>query len=167
MEVKLGGRLVDIPEPPFKKLKVILAAYGKLSEHKDADQIGVIYTQLTGNIVPVTKLLEGELVELMRVAPQICHLQVFEPGSRSIFAGKRSDSAVDWDGIYAHLCASLGWTWDYIDNNMTLSRLEAMNEYWAENPPVHQLVAAYLGYKGSSKDSGKKFLENLFSNNGM
>jgi hypothetical protein len=30
---------------------------------------------------------------------------------------------------------------------MTLSRLDAMHEYWRLNPPVHRLVAMYMQYK--------------------
>ena len=39
-----------------------------------------------------------------------------------------------------------GWTWEYIDQNMTLPRLEDLNRYWAQYPPMHRLVAAYLGF---------------------
>ena len=38
-----------------------------------------------------------------------------------------------------------GWTWEYIDQNMTLPRLTALNKYWQKYPPVHCLIAAYLG----------------------
>ena len=34
---------------------------------------------------------------------------------------------------------------------MTFSRFEAMKSYWKTNPPVHQLVAAYMGYKPPEK----------------
>ena len=35
---------------------------------------------------------------------------------------------------------------------MTLPRLDAMQEYWRRNPPVHQLVAAYMQYKAPEKE---------------
>lgn len=28
-----------------------------------------------------------------------------------------------------------------------MPRLDALQEYWKHNPPVHQLVAGYMGYK--------------------
>lgn len=34
---------------------------------------------------------------------------------------------------------------------MTLPRLDAMNAYWERNPPLHQLVAAYMGFKSEEK----------------
>lgn len=40
-----------------------------------------------------------------------------------------------------------GWSWEYIDEYMTLPRLYGMMEYWQEHPPVHILMAAKLGLK--------------------
>lgn len=37
---------------------------------------------------------------------------------------------------------------------MTLPRLAAMESYWESNPPVHQLIAAYMGYKKPEKPQG-------------
>lgn len=42
----------------------------------------------------------------------------------------------------------MGWTWDYVAENIDLPRLKHLNAYWAAHPPVHILVAAYMGYKG-------------------
>ena len=30
---------------------------------------------------------------------------------------------------------------------MTFTRLDAMERYWRTNPPMHQLIRAYVGYK--------------------
>lgn len=48
---------------------------------------------------------------------------------------------------------STGWTWDYIDDNMTIPRYLALAKYWKEWPPIHKLVAAYLGYKGKKEEA--------------
>ncbi len=40
-----------------------------------------------------------------------------------------------------------GWTWEYVEDNMTLPRLKTMNAYWKQNPPLHQLVKNFMGYK--------------------
>lgn len=37
--------------------------------------------------------------------------------------------------------------WDEARHDMDIPRLEAMNRYWVHSPPVHQLVARYLGLK--------------------
>lgn len=38
---------------------------------------------------------------------------------------------------------------------MTIPRLVAMTSYWADFPPVHVLVAAYLGYENPHKNSNE------------
>jgi len=39
---------------------------------------------------------------------------------------------------------------------MTLPRLDAFTEYWKSNPPMHQMVATYLGYKSAEKKEPEK-----------
>lgn len=59
-------------------------------------------------------------------------------------AGVKDD---DYFGrLYAHLATCFGWTWEYIDENMTMERLASCDLYWKESPPIHILVAQYLGY---------------------
>jgi len=38
-----------------------------------------------------------------------------------------------------------GWTWEYIDDFMTIPRIKDMSAYWQDNPPLHQMVASYFG----------------------
>jgi hypothetical protein len=64
-----------------------------------------------------------------------------------------------WDELYAHLVVETGWTWEYIDERVTLPRLSALIRYWGEHPPVSLLVRQFLGHKprrakapGSPKD---------------
>lgn len=47
--------------------------------------------------------------------------------------------------MYAHLITCTGWTWEYIDDFMTVPRLKSLNLYWKIRPPVHVSVAGYLG----------------------
>lgn len=58
---------------------------------------------------------------------------------------------MDWPEIYAHVIACTGWTWEYISDHVDLPRLEALNKYWAQFPPAHVLIAAYLGIKPQQK----------------
>lgn len=39
-----------------------------------------------------------------------------------------------------------GWTWEYIDDHMDLIRLGAIHRVWKRTPPVHVMVAHYLGF---------------------
>ena len=38
-----------------------------------------------------------------------------------------------------------GWTWEYIDEFVTLPRLDALRKYWEKTPPAHVSVAAFFG----------------------
>jgi hypothetical protein len=59
----------------------------------------------------------------------------------------------DFGEVIAHVCASTGWTWDYVAENVDLPRLEALNRYWKGHPPVHVMVAAYFGIKPEAEAS--------------
>ncbi|STZ77344.1 hypothetical protein [Bergeriella denitrificans] len=52
--------------------------------------------------------------------------------------------------MIAHVCAATGWTWDYVAEHIDLPRLKHLGNYWKQHPPVHLLVAGYMGYKGGN-----------------
>jgi hypothetical protein len=39
-------------------------------------------------------------------------------------------SPPDWDSIIAHICHLTGWTWDYVEDTLTVSRLNALYNEW-------------------------------------
>lgn len=49
----------------------------------------------------------------------------------------------------------MGWTWEYVDEFMTIPRFMEMTSYWKENPPTHILVAAYMGVGTGGKQPAK------------
>lgn len=53
--------------------------------------------------------------------------------------------------MIAHVCASTGWTWDYVAENIDLPRIGHLSNYWRRHPPVHILVASYMGIRPSEK----------------
>lgn len=55
---------------------------------------------------------------------------------------------LSFDFIVANLCTILGWTWDYVTENVTLPMLASLGQYWGKHPPIHILAAAYLNYGG-------------------
>lgn len=66
--------------------------------------------------------------------------------------------------VIAHVAASTGWTWDYIAEHVDLPRLAALNTYWDNHPPVHVMVAAYLGIKpATASASGEQDFGELFA----
>jgi hypothetical protein len=42
---------------------------------------------------------------------------------------------------------STGMTWDEVQDQLDLPSLNALTRYWTRHPPVHLMVAAYLGIK--------------------
>lgn len=58
--------------------------------------------------------------------------------------------------MIAHVCASTGWTWDYVSENIDLPRLGHLTKYWNQYPPLHVLKAAEMGYKAPSKAETKE-----------
>jgi capsule polysaccharide modification protein KpsS len=64
----------------------------------------------------------------------------------------KNDEPVEWSEIYAHLSACTGWTPKQIDEETTLNDIVALNKYYESHPPVHTMVAAYLGIKPKEKE---------------
>jgi hypothetical protein len=52
--------------------------------------------------------------------------------------------------IYTRLATCFGWTWEYIDEFVTVPRLMEISEYWKMVPPMHEVVASFLGGKRES-----------------
>jgi hypothetical protein len=40
---------------------------------------------------------------------------------------------------------TFGWSWEYVDEQMTLPRLHSVWKQWKRFPPIHKMVAVYLG----------------------
>jgi len=58
------------------------------------------------------------------------------------------------------LCMGMGWTWDYVDQHMTLPRLYEILAYWKRQPPLFLMVGWYLGI-GSGANGGVRKFEDL------
>lgn len=55
---------------------------------------------------------------------------------------------MDWDALYAQLIAATGWTWDHIDQRVTLPQANALAAHWIATPPPGlelRRIARYLG----------------------
>jgi hypothetical protein len=62
----------------------------------------------------------------------------------------------DWDALYAYVIAATGWTWEYIDVNLTLPRLEALQKHWLDCPPIHVTAARHFPLKSAASSSAGK-----------
>jgi hypothetical protein len=58
----------------------------------------------------------------------------------------------------AHVCASTGWTWDYVLEHVDIPRLETLHKYWADHPPLQWMIASYFGI-GDKKTSSQNIEE--------
>jgi hypothetical protein len=67
--------------------------------------------------------------------------------------------------VIAHVCASTGWTWDYVAEHMDLVRLAALTDYWKGHPPTHVMVAAYFGIgpEKPAAEADKQNFDDLFA----
>jgi len=54
-----------------------------------------------------------------------------------------------------------GWTWDYVEDTLTVSRLQALHKEWKRHPPLALMVAAYLGITPPEEKSGEELLQRL------
>jgi len=57
--------------------------------------------------------------------------------------------------LFARICANTGWTWDYVRDHVDLPMLQALEDEWLDRPPVHHLVASYLGYERPAQIEAK------------
>lgn len=57
-----------------------------------------------------------------------------------------------WDQLYALLCVETGMSWEYIDEEMTLPRLQAFRDVWKQAPPVRVSLHALLVGLGGGGD---------------
>lgn len=39
-----------------------------------------------------------------------------------------------------------GWTWEYVDEQLTLPRVLALTGYWRRVPPLAEMFAGFAGY---------------------
>jgi len=65
-------------------------------------------------------------------------------GEQRSFGGDFRDRD-HWREIYGILATACGYSYPVIDE-MTLFQVEELTSYWARHPPLHLLVAAYLGF---------------------
>jgi len=49
---------------------------------------------------------------------------------------------------------STGWTWEQVETGMTVPRFQALARYWQRHPPLHLMVAAYLGIRPEPRPKG-------------
>lgn len=59
------------------------------------------------------------------------------------------------------MCAAFGWTYHYVYENLSLAHVDSIQSYLKDNPPLHRMVAHYLGYKKADKVKQKQPMSDL------
>ncbi len=57
--------------------------------------------------------------------------------------------------MYALLVTATNWSWEYIDECMTLPRFRELTDYWLRYPPGHLTLSAIAGAFGGGTGSSK------------
>jgi hypothetical protein len=161
----LGGKPHVINEPVFRDLKIILAALNRLNHPDDSDfnliaDIQLILHSLLGEYhvkkfrrfsweawkIPTPS--PEELTAMIEAIPEICGLQ--KSASSNDSNSKQTD---DWDAIYWRVIRVSGWTWQQVDEQMTISRLNSLSESLNVTPSADSMIATYLGYEYKKPES--------------
>ena len=50
---------------------------------------------------------------------------------------------------------STGMTWDEVQDQLDIPSLGAFTRYWESHPPIHLMVASYLGIEPKGEAAGK------------
>lgn len=156
-KIVLQRKTYQVGELVFKQLRAIGAAYSVLAKASaaDADKVAAldsIIIALIGKPLKLSRISAAEWQAFFSTLPKLCGLDDTDK------LNKVSASKDNWGRVYAHLSACFGWDYDYIDNHMTLSRLKEYGDYIKDNPPVHQMVAAYLGVNNKAESAGEAYL---------
>lgn len=62
--------------------------------------------------------------------------------------------------MYAEVITATGWTWEHLDEFVTLPRLNALLKHWAKFPPVHITAAIFAGIEDKAPASAGAPLDN-------
>lgn len=54
-----------------------------------------------------------------------------------------------------------GWTWDYVEDTITIPRLRALHEEWQRHPPVPLMLAACLGIRPKEEGTIEELVERI------
>jgi hypothetical protein len=52
--------------------------------------------------------------------------------------------------LICQICQATGWSWDYVEDQLTVRRLRALARHWRVAPPPHlllQCIAQALGWR--------------------
>ncbi|MDD5271081.1 MAG: hypothetical protein PHU14_00050 [Methylovulum sp.] len=142
--LRVAGKGRRIDEPPFFLLRKIIRIYGELAAAPAKQQARlirelfvVVFGRWRGRWLFWTTPSRDKAAFLVALPSQL---------GLETATGTASNPS-GWGDVYAHLAATFGWEYGYIDHHLTLSALKELAAYLRNHPPTHLLVAAYLDYE--------------------
>ena len=57
-----------------------------------------------------------------------------------------------WDELYVLLVLETGWSWEYIDEEMTVPRMKAFKKVWKQTPPLRVMLRSL--FSGAQTSAG-------------
>ena len=63
-----------------------------------------------------------------------------------------------WGEVYALVATVCGWRWAEIDE-LTLSALQELLDYWSRHPPAHLVLASAFGVRPAARRATSGFAE--------
>jgi hypothetical protein len=66
----------------------------------------------------------------------------------------------------AQVANATGWTWDYIEETLTVPRYKAMIEEWRITPPRGELLKMLAGYKYEAPKGIEEFMADFVGSDG-
>jgi len=147
MLVTLANKDRLMREPVLRDLRLVIGHYNAIASATDSDSqqqhVANLLTLFFGaSAPPLNRCSAEEMAAFLLAIPGVCGLEQ-APG--------KTAGETDWGALYAHLCATFGWEYHYVDGRLKLSQLKEMRGYMDGNPATHLLVAAYLGYENPDK----------------
>ena len=52
---------------------------------------------------------------------------------------------MEWGELYGLIICETGWTWEYVDERMTLPRFRDLIDHWKTAPPLRVALGAFMG----------------------
>ena len=173
IEIELGGEKYVVPPLNFKAVREHMDAIAAmttgvpLSSEQIDRSVALILAAMRRNYPQMTQDGLEELLDMANIKIVLpANSRRFGVCPRGGIEGGQP-RPVDWDALYATLIARTGWTWEYIDEHMSVPRLEAMNRQWERTPPLNEAVAVLLrafGWKGAAKPVASGTSEAAFRN---
>lgn len=144
LTLTVGKKAWLVKEPSFFHLRQIIGYYNSLATAEPKQQAALVMA-----IFCTVFGWRARFIFWRMTSAQLRDFLTSLPTALGLEADSKAAQSPDaWGDIYAHLsCAMGGWTYDYIDQHMTLSRLKELHGYLKSHPPTHLLVAAYLDYE--------------------